>query len=42
LALQVRNLLLGVRDLALLFRDLFGLSVELLFPVRQLPAQPMP
>jgi len=38
LALQVRNLLLGVRDLALLFGDLFGLSVELLFPVRQLPA----
>src|SRR5438270_7198376 len=40
LALQIRDLLLGIRDLPLLFGDLFGLTVDLLFPFSQLSAKP--
>jgi hypothetical protein len=39
LALQVRDLLLGIGDLALLFGDLFGLLAGLLFLVSHSPTQ---
>src|ERR1039457_1468858 len=39
LTLQIRNLLLGVRDLLLLFGYLIGLLTDLLFPVSQLAAK---